>query len=474
MDLPGKPRNQIIGSARCAWLGLDDNIAAMTNREQRTLVELGEAVRLRTISPVELTRSCLERIEQRNPSLNAFITVMAESALGQARTAEKEILAGNWRGPLHGIPIGLKDLIDTAGVPTTAASELYKHRIPIQSADVVLRLEEAGAVLLGKQNLHEFAYGGSSMISAFGEVRNPRNEAYISGGSSGGSAAAVGAGLGYGAIGSDTAGSIREPAALCGVVGLKPTYGRVSARGVIPLSESLDHVGPIAASVIDVTVLFRAIASGDGVPPRNFLQAWNLKRKRRIGVPRSFFYEELDPEVAAAVEKALGMIETLGSDLREISLAPDNDRTVQAAESYAFHAASIARTPELYQPETLRRVKTGQKITADEYESKRAELKATRKKVGSLFETVDLIVTPTTPIPAPTIAELKENPELLRPRELVLLRNTRPFNVWGVPTISIPCGLTKAGLPIGLQLAGPPGREDMVLEFAYACESAMA
>jgi aspartyl-tRNA(Asn)/glutamyl-tRNA(Gln) amidotransferase subunit A len=446
----------------------------MTNREQRTLVELAEAVRLRKVSPVELTRTCLERIEQCNPSLNAFITVMAESALGQARTAEKEILAGNWRGPLHGIPIGLKDLIDTAGVPTTAASELYKHRIPIQSADVVLRLEEAGAVILGKQNLHEFAYGGSSMISAFGEVHNPRNEAYIAGGSSGGSAAAVGAGLGYGAIGSDTAGSIREPAALCGVVGLKPTYGRVSARGVIPLSESLDHVGPIAASVIDVTVLFRAIASGDGVPPQNFLEAWNLKRKRRIGVPRSFFYEELDPEVAAAVEKALGVIEMLGSDLREISLAPDNDRTVQAAESYAFHAASVAKTPELYQPETLRRVKTGEEITVDEYESKRAELKATREKVGNLFETVDLIVTPTTPIPAPTIAELKENPELLRPRELVLLRNTRPFNVWGVPTISIPCGLTKAGLPIGLQLAGPPEREDMVLEFAYACESAMA
>jgi Asp-tRNA(Asn)/Glu-tRNA(Gln) amidotransferase A subunit family amidase len=445
----------------------------MPANEQRTIVELGEAIRLRKISPLELTRACLERIEQCNPSLNAFITVMAESALGQARTAEKEILAGNWRGPLHGIPIGLKDLIDTAGVPTTAASELYKHRIPIQSADVVLRLEEAGAVLLGKHNLHEFAYGGSSMISAFGEVHNPRNEAYIAGGSSGGSAAAVSAGLGYGAIGTDTAGSVREPAALCGVVGLKPTYGRVSARGVIPLSESLDHVGPIAANVVDVTLLFRAIAIGPGLPPANFLEGWTLKPKLKVGVPRSFFYEELDPEIAAAVEKALSMMERLGSDLREISLAPDNDRTVQAAESYAFHAASVSKTPELYQPETLRRIKTGEKITAEELESKRAELKATREKVRSLFETVDLVVTPTTPIPAPTIAELKENPELLRPRELMLLRNTRPFNVWGVPAISIPCGLAKPGLPIGLQIAGPPHREDLVLEFAYGCEQAL-
>jgi Asp-tRNA(Asn)/Glu-tRNA(Gln) amidotransferase A subunit family amidase len=243
---------------------------------------------------------------------------------------------------------------------------------------------------------------------------------------------------------------------------------------VIPLAESLDHVGPLAANVVDVTVLFRAIASGEGIPAANFLETWKSKAKLRVGVPRSFFYEELDPEVEVSVSKALGILERLASDLREISLVPDNDRTVQAAESYAFHALAVAKTPELYQPETLRRIKTGEKITAEEYERKRAELKATREKIRALFETVDLIVTPTTPILAPTIAELKGNPELLRPRELMLLRNTRPFNVWGVPAISIPCGLAKAGLPIGLQIAGPPGREDMLLEFAHACESAMA
>jgi aspartyl-tRNA(Asn)/glutamyl-tRNA(Gln) amidotransferase subunit A len=440
-----------------------------------TIVELGEALRLRKISPVELTRACLERIEQLNPALNAFITVTAETALEQARLAEEQILRGNWRGPLHGIPIGLKDLIDTAGIPTTAASELYKHRIPIHSAEVVRRLEVAGAVLLGKQNLHEFAYGGSSMISCFGEVHNPKNPAYIAGGSSGGSAAAVGAGLGHGAIGTDTAGSIREPAALCGVVGLKPTYGRVSTQGVVPLSESLDHVGPIAANVADVTVLFQAIASGDGVPPADFLKVWNHSRLAlRVGIPGSFFFDDLDPEVAQAVHKVLEVLKTLPCDMREISVVPDNDRTVQAAESYAFHAASVAKSPELYQPETLRRIKTGEKITPEEYRRRRAELNAVRDSIRAIFETVDVIVTPTTPIPAPTIAELKENPDLLRPRELLLLRNTRPFNVWGLPAISIPCGFTSAGLPVGLQIAGAHGRDDVVLQLAYVCERALS
>jgi Asp-tRNA(Asn)/Glu-tRNA(Gln) amidotransferase A subunit family amidase len=443
----------------------------MPDSRRETIVALAEALRQRKISPVELTRSCLQKIEDLNPALNAFITVTAEQALVQARTAEEEILRGNWRGPLHGVPLALKDLIDTAGILTTAASRLYKTRIPTHSAEVVLKLEQAGTVLLGKQNLHEFAYGGSSMISAFGEVHNPWNVEYIAGGSSGGSAAAVSAGLGYGAIGTDTAGSIREPAALCGVVGLKPTYGRISARGVVPLSESLDHVGPIAASVADAAVMLRAIADGDGLPPQDFLQAWSPSTTRlRVGVPRSFFYDELHPEIAQAVERSLADIVPLSSEIRDIWLAPDNDRTVQAAESYAFHAEAVAKTPELYQPETLRRVRTGEKISREDYRRKHAELEAERRNIRGVFEMVDVIVTPTTPIPAPKVADLKQNPDLLRPRELVLLRNTRPFNVWGIPTISIPCGLTSGGLPIGLQIAGPPGREDILLQFAHACE----
>lgn len=440
-----------------------------------TILELGEALRLRKISPIELTRHCLARIEKLNPALTAFITVAAESALEQAQLAEDEIAHGNWRGPLHGIPIGLKDLIDTAGVLTTAASKLYKGRVPDQSADVVRKLEDAGAILLGKQNLHEFAYGGSSMISYFGVVRNPWNTAHITGGSSGGSAAAVAAGMGYAAIGTDTAGSIREPAALCGVVGLKPTYGRVSAQGVIPLSESLDHVGPIARTVADATLMLQAITTNNGrdlgLPPLDFLSLWKAADKSlRVGVPRSYFYADLDSEVAAAVEEALQVLDTLSRERLDIELQPDTDRTLQAAEAYAFHAQSVAKTPTLYQPETLRRIKAGENISRDECLRQRAKLDVTRQNIRQLFEMIDVFVTPTTPIPAPTIAELQQNPDLLRPRELLLLRNTRPLNVWGLPAISVPCGFTKAGLPIGLQIAGPPGREDIVLRLAYAYE----
>jgi len=444
----------------------------------RTIVEVGEALRTKKLSPVELTRHCLARIAQGNPSLNAFITVTPELAFEQARQAEEEILRGGWRGPLHGVPLGLKDLIDTAGIATTAASELYKHRIPIQCAEVVRKLEQAGAVVLGKHNLHEFAYGGSSMISCFGEVRNPWKPAHISGGSSGGSAAAVAAGLGYAAIGTDTAGSIREPAALCGVVGLKPTYARVSARGVIPLSESLDHVGPITRTVADAAILLRAIAEDSdrarGMPAADFLESWNRAPKLRIGVPRAYFYDDLDPELASAVEQALEVLRMLASEVREITLAPDTDSRLQAAEAFAFHAAAAAKTPELYQPETLRRILTGANVTPEAYQRCRVQLEVSRREIAKTFETVDVIVTLTTPIPAPLIAELKEHPDQLRPRELILLRNTRPFNVWAIPAISVPCGFTAAGLPIGMQIAGPAGREDLVLQMAYAYEQATA
>jgi aspartyl-tRNA(Asn)/glutamyl-tRNA(Gln) amidotransferase subunit A len=443
----------------------------------KTILELSQDLRAQKISPVQLTRDCLARIEKLNPALNAFITVTAESAIEQARQAEEAIVRGQMRGPLHGIPIGLKDLIDTEGVPTTAASELYKDRVPKRSAAVVKKLEEAGAILLGKQNLHEFAYGGSSMVSYFGEVHNPWNTAHITGGSSGGSGAAVAAGLGYAAIGTDTAGSIREPAALCGVVGLKPTYGRVSAEGVIPLAQSLDHVGPIARTVADVTLVLQAIATDSGrnleIPASDLLSWWRVADSTlRIGVPRSYFYDDLDPEISKAVEEALGVLARLAREIREIELRPDTDRTLQAAEAYAFHAESVAKASALYQPETLRRIKTGESVTRDEYLRRRMELDVARRNIVQTFETIDVFVTPTTPIPAPSIAELQQNPELLRPRELLLLRNTRPLNVWALPAISLPCGFTKTGLPIGVQIAGAPGREDVVLRLAYAYEQA--
>jgi len=446
-----------------------------------TIVELAPRLRRKEVSPLELTRACLDRIEKLNPALNAFITVTAESALAEARAAEIEISRGQWRGPLHGIPVALKDLIDTAGTRTTAASGLYQTRVPTEDAEVVQRLRRAGAVLLGKNNLHEFAYGGSSLVSFFGDVHNPWNTAHIAGGSSGGSAAAVAAGLCYAAIGTDTAGSIREPAALCGCVGIKPTYGRVSARGVIPLSWSLDHVGPLAATVGDVVVVLQAIAGYDpldacsiDVPVSEYASGLGDATKGlRVGVPQAHFFDELDDEVRAAVEQALSVIAPLVADVRDVQIEVSNDRTVQAAESYAYHADNVARTPELYQPETLRRIRSGANISAAEYIQRRRELDQERRRAHDFFAEVDLVVTPTMPIPAPAIADLKKDPAALRPAELALLRNTRPFNVWGLPAISVPCGFTKSGLPIGLQIAGPHWREDLVLRLAHAYELAV-
>ena len=443
-----------------------------------TIVAIAPKIRRREISPVELTQACLNRIERRNPKLNAFITVAADLAIEQARAAEVEIMRGDWRGPLHGIPIALKDLIDTAGVRTTAASALYKDRIPKEDAEVVRRLRRAGAVIVGKNNLHEFAYGGSSLVSYFGDVRNPGNLQHIAGGSSGGSAAAVAAGLCLAAIGTDTAGSIREPAALCGCVGFKPTYGRVSARGVIPLSWSLDHVGPLTNCAIDAAIVLQTIAGYDAadissaeVPVADYLSGLRDDvRNLRIAVPRTYFYDDLDGNVRSAVERALEKIGKLVREVREVRLEVSEDRTVQAAESYALHAENVAKAPELYQSETLRRIRSGDKYSAAEYIERRRKLDEARRRVHELFAEVDLLVTPTTPIPAPAIIELKKDPAALRPTELHLLRNTRPFNVWGLPAISVPCGFTKSGLPIGLQIAGPPWREDLVLRLASAYE----
>ena len=441
---------------------------------------MSRGIRAREISPAELTLECLARIEKLNPTLNAFITVLADSALDQARRAEQEIFRGKYRGPLHGIPIGLKDIIDTEGTRTTAASALFKDRVPTEDAEVVRRLRSAGAVILGKQNLHEFAYGGSSMISFFGEVHNPWDTSRIAGGSSGGSAASVATGMGFAAIGTDTAGSIRLPAAYCGVVGLKPTYGRISARGVIPLSQSFDHVGPLTNSVCDAGLVLQVLASYDegdpasaDVPIKDYTCELELPLPAvRMGIPRAFFFDDLDPEVAAAVEKAIQLFREMGVEVRdEIKLGVPTDRTLSSAESYAYHKDFVARSPELYQPPTLARIKSGEKISeADALRAER-ELAASRDAIGKTFDEIDVLVTPTVPIPPASIADLKRNPDLLRPTELMMLRNTRPFNVWGIPAISIPCGFTKDGLPIGLQLAAAPWNMSL-LHVAYAYEQA--
>ncbi len=446
-----------------------------------TIENLSRRIRAREVSPTELTHDCLDRIAKLNPTLNAFITVLAESALEEARRAEQEIFRGKYRGPLHGIPLGLKDILDMAGVRTTAASALFKDRIPAQDAEVVRRLRSDGAIILGKQNLHEFAYGGSSLISFYGEVHNPWDTARVAGGSSGGSAASVASGMGFAAVGTDTAGSVRLPAAYCGVVGLKPTYGRISARGVVPLSQSLDHVGPITNSVCDAGLMLQVLAGYDAGDPASVdvpvtdytCDLDELLPSVRIGVPRAFFFEDLDPEVAGAVEKAIQVFRELGADIRdEVVLEVSTDRALASAEAWAYHEPFVARSPELYQPATLARIKSGEKISVEDVLRARQELNASRQAIGKIFEEVDALLTPTIPIPPPGIADLQKNPENLRSAELMMLRNTRPFNVWGIPAISIPCGFTKNGMPIGLQLAAAAWREDAVLRAGHAYERA--
>ena len=443
-----------------------------------SLQQVSELIRKRSASPVELTQECLKRIEKFNPSLNAYITVMGEQALAQARELETERQSGKWRGPLHGVPIGLKDLIDTAGVRTTAASAIFANRVPAEDAEVVRRLKAAGAVFVGKLNMHEFAYGATSVPSHYGPVHNPWNLDRIAGGSSGGSAVAVAAQLCYGALGSDTGGSIRQPAAYCGIVGLKPTYGRVSTRGVIPLSWSLDHIGPMCRTVADTALLLGAIAGYDPLettsvdaPVPDYTHALRTKVSGfRLGIPRAIFYDQLDPEIAAATDKAIEVMGKLTAGARDVRLPAYENPPVLAAEAYAYHLPYLSKTPELYQSFTRARLEGGAKITAPAYIQGRREVERLRRAVQETFGTADLLITPTTPAPPATI----ESAKLDTPPAGVTssLRNTSPFDIYGLPTISIPCGFTSSGLPIGIQISGPHFGELQVLALAHAYEQA--
>ena len=454
-------------------------------REQATdftnlsIREAGELVRRKAISPVELTRASLQRIERLNPTLNAFITVTAEQAMAQAREAEAEVGHGRWRGPLHGIPVGLKDNIDTAEVRTTLASAVFKDRVPSADAEVVRRLKASGAVLLGKQNLHEVAFGTTAAVSYFGPVHNPWQHDRIAGGSSGGSAVAVAAGLCFGAVGTDAGGSIRVPSAYCGIVGLKPTYGLVGMRGGGEAGWwSMNHVGPMCRSVADAAIMLSAIAGYDPrdstsveVPIPDYTAALRTKVSAlRLGAPRAVFYDGLAPEIEAAMSKALGVLGRLTAGVREVSLEPISDMiapNIVLAENYAFHAPYFAKTPELYHSAIGRNLRQGSEVTTAAYIQSRHELDAARREIGAVFSNVDLLITPTTAMPPPTIEEA-----VRLGIELEVIRNTAPFNVYGLPTISIPCGFTNSGLPIGMQISGPPFGEAKVLALAYAYEQA--
>ena len=440
-----------------------------------TLTEAAQQIRSRQLSPVELTRACLARIERLNPTLNAFITITADLALEQARQAEAEVMAGHWRGPLHGIPIGLKDLLDTAGVRITAASNQFRDRVPAEDAELVRQLKQAGAVLVGKLNLHEFAFGVSGIVSAFGPVKNPWGLERITGGSSSGSAAAVAAGLCIAAIGTDTAGSIRCPSALCGTVGLRPSAGLLSCKGVVPLSTSFDTVGPMTRTVRDAALLLGALVAETGSSvPNDWAALDDSVAGLRVGVPRKGFYDDLQPEVAACVEGALAVIQTLVAHVREVELEAGGHRSIFNAEIYEYHEAMVTKTPELYQPQTLPRILKCAGISASDYIRDWRSLAGERNKAEELFQHVDAVITPTVPVAAPRISELEAlGINALRPFETkYLLRNTSPFSVLFWPSVSVPCGFQREGLPVGLQISGKPGADATVLRLAHAYEQA--
>jgi aspartyl-tRNA(Asn)/glutamyl-tRNA(Gln) amidotransferase subunit A len=444
--------------------------------------EAAQLLRRRKISTVELLNAILERIDRLNPELNAFITVAAERALADAQRAQREISRGGNRGPLHGIPLLIKDNIETQGIRTTAGSKILANFIPERDADVVSALREAGAVIVGKTNLHEFAYGITNENPHYGAARNPWDTTRVSGGSSGGSAVALASGLGFGSVGTDTGGSIRIPAALCGIVGLKPTFGRVSTRGVVPLSVGLDHVGPLARSVDDVSVLLAAISSKEH-PYRAAGASKRAGKSRRmrikLGWPRNFFFDRVDDEVLQAIEIAVKLLEKRGAQVKQISLSHIADSAeagthIALAEALNFHQNSgfyPARAAE-YGTDVRARLEQGANIRAADY----LHALESRARIAAEFDAalaeVDAIVAPSAPIAAPhigeTVVRIRGEEETVRS---ALVRVSRPANFTGHPAISIPCGFTSEGMPIGLQLIATHWNESKLLEIASHYES---
>src|SRR6266446_9655754 len=455
-----------------------------------SIKEIGKLFRKRKLSPVDLTNLMLARIEQLNPKLNAYLTVTAELALAQAQKAERELFAPRGRkgqhdrGPLHGIPLSLKDNIYTAGIRTTAGSKILKDFIPQHDAKVVIQLKEAGAVILGKTNMHEFAYGVTSNNPHYGPVRNPWDLERISGGSSGGSAAAVAAGLCYGSIGTDTGGSIRIPSALCGVVGLKPTFGRVSVKDVIPLSPHLDCVGPLARTMAGAAIMLDPIfVRGKGEPSLQSATKSSRKGRFRLGLPKTFFSDVNSPEVEFTFEQALRLLQKSGSNLKEVSIpllfeTEDAGNQIAWAEATHYHQRAgwfPARAGE-YGEDVRTRLEVGAKVSATAYlqamEVRYSFIEHFHAAMASA--NVDALVVPTTPIAAPMIGE--ETTTVCGasyPTRSLLLRLNRPANLGGLPAVSIPCGFTPEGLPVGLQLIGAVTDEHLLLRIARILERSL-
>jgi aspartyl-tRNA(Asn)/glutamyl-tRNA(Gln) amidotransferase subunit A len=448
-----------------------------------TIREAATALREKQISPVELTSTAIARIDRHNSALKAFITVTADYALMRARQAETELAAGRDRGPLHGIPIAVKDLFAMRGVRTTSGSKVFENRVTDFNSTVVERLETAGAVILGKLNMHELAYGISSANPHYGTVHNPWDLERSPGGSSGGSGAAVAAGIVYGAMGSDTGGSIRIPAAFCGTVGLKPTYGRVSRYGAMPLAYSLDHMGPITRSVRDAAVFLNVIAGRDrrdqtssSRPVVDFIPDEGCSlRGLRIGFPENFYFERIDPDVESSVRGAIARAASMGAELKPIWV-PDIAALNAVGQVTLLSEASAIMEPYLefrnrFGADVLNRLDQGRLIPATDYINAQRVRRKFAAEFDKLWNEVDCFLAPTTPITAPRIGE---NTIRLGGRDedtrIAATRLVRGINAIGLPALSIPCGLSSDGLPVGLQIIGPAFEEATILRVGAALE----
>jgi aspartyl-tRNA(Asn)/glutamyl-tRNA(Gln) amidotransferase subunit A len=448
--------------------------------ELQSIAALARAIKAREITVEAVVERCLQRIAERNGTLNAFITILADEAREQARDADREIAAGRYLGPLHGVPLSVKDLFDIAGTKTTAASRVRQEHIAERDAPSIAVLRDAGAIFVGKTNLHEFAFGTTNEDSAYGPARHPLDPSRSPGGSSGGSAASVADGMCFASMGTDTGGSIRIPAAICGLVGLKPAVGELTIEGVVPLSTTLDHIGPICRTVEDAAILYDALrgvsrtestsdtARPAGTPPD--------PRAIRLGIPRNYFLSLIDPQVASTFESACERLRRAGVTLEDVAIPHAGDVAaiylhIVLTEAAAYHAKTLERRPDDYTPNVRIRLEMGRYILGEDYARARRGRELIRREVDAALRTLDALLLPAMAIPAPKIGvPTVRIGTVEEPVRNVMLRCTQAFNVSGHPAIAIPCGATIDGLPVGAQLVGAANDTPGLLRIAAAVE----
>jgi len=441
-----------------------------------TIDEFARKIRSKETTAVAVLDQCLERIKTENPRLNAFILVTADEARRQARRADEELAAGDDRGPLHGVPISIKDLFDITDTPTTAASHVRDGHVASSDATVITRLRRAGAVLIGKTNLHEFAFGTTNEDSGYGPARHPLDPTRSPGGSSGGSAVSLAAGMALATLGTDTGGSIRIPAAICGTVGLKPTYGELPSDGLVPLSRTLDHIGPLTSTVSDAWHVFHALRGDTVLRPL----VPSAVRHLRFGVPRKYFCDLLDPEVRRSFEDAVAALRRSGATIHDVEIP--NARFIATVyvhvvfgDAAPYHAAALDTMPDRYTTPVRMRLEMARYVLAEDYTRALEGREVLRREVDAALSGYDALMLPTVPIPAFKIGtasvELNGSKEPIRN---ITLRLTQLFNITGHPAISLPCGHTTAGFPCGLQLAGTRGQTDQLLHVAAGVEQLLA